>query len=781
MARIFFFSLCFFFSLVSHGQDLLTISGKVKDAQTGEGLPMAYVSIKEIPSARTVANLEGEYSLQAPPGSYTLTASYFGYIDFLDTINLKESFVTDLPLVADAHQLKELVLSGPPDIDEKLESTEMGKVELKAEEIKMLPSLMGETDLMKSLQLLPGVQASGEGNTGLYVRGGGPDQNLVLLDDAPVYNTGHLFGFFSVFNTDAIDEVFLYKGNMPPRFGGRLSSVVEFKMKEGSMDSLQGEGGIGLISSRLTVHGPIKKEKLSFLLSGRRTYLDFISKPFYQREGARGVPYYFYDLNGKISWKAGKKDSFFLSAYTGKDDIRLILFDGRFKSHINWGNTTSTLRWKHVFNEKLVQETYLIYNKFEFLSEATFDQFNTAISSSIKDVGIKLEFDYQPLKRHNIKFGTSYTFHTFTPRKADASTDSVVFQAETGYDTKYAHDIAMYIGNEFNISDKIKASIGLRYNVFMQSGPYQYVSATDTIHYSSGKIVSSYAGFEPRMAVRYKLSDLASLKTAFNVNNQYIHMVSLSGTAMPYDIWVPSSIRIKPQKGWQYSLGYYRLLKEKNYEFSVEGYYKEMENQIEYRQDYVPKISGEIEEDFVFGDGWSYGLEFFLKKRYGKLQGWIGYTWSKTLRKFSEINAGNIFPARYDRRHDLSLVGTYNLSERWTLGGTFVFGTGQAITLPERRYLISGTVYYEYSDRNAYRMQPYNRLDVSATYKNKWKKMTGVESSWTFAVYNVYNRKNPYIYYFDAQMDTDQRSLDVQAKKLWLFPIMPSVTWNFKF
>lgn len=776
MIRLAVFFVLSFCSVSLHAQTVYTIEGTVKDAQTEDLLPFAFVYLKELPSVGTNSDMEGRFSLKAPEGRYTIIASYFGYKESADTILLNQPLELEILLEPDAVRLEELVISGTPEAEEKVESTEMGKVELKAEEIKRLPSLMGETDLMKTLQLMPGVQSSGEGNTGLYVRGGGPDQNLVLLDDAPVYNTGHLFGFFSVFNTDAIDDVVLYKGNMPARFGGRLSSVVDFTMREGSLDSLQGEGGIGLLSSRLTLHGPVKKQKASFLISGRRTYLDVLSKPFFKNGGIRGVPYYFYDLNGKFFWKPGKKDQIYMSGYLGKDDIRFVLFDGRFRSHIDWGNVTGTAKWKHVFNEKLIQEASFIYNKFYFVSEATFDQFNTEISSRIEDIAAKLEYDYEPVKRHKMRFGGSYTFHTFTPRQTDAAADSIVFEAGSPNTRKFAHDIAFFVQDEFDISDKLRVSVGARYNIFMQVGPYDHVTPQDTVSYRAGEVAASYGGLEPRLAVRYKLSEISSVKTAFNINNQYIHMVSLSGSAMPYDIWVPSSIRIKPQKGWQYSLGYYRLLREKNYEFSAEAYYKEMKNQIEYRQDYVPKVSGEVEEDFVFGDGWSYGLEFFLKKRYGKLQGWVGYTWSKTLRKFDQINEGKIFPARYDRRHDLSVVATYEISDKWTLGGTFVYGTGQAITLPERGYLISGVVYYQYSDRNAYRMQPYNRLDISATYQNKKKIKAGFESSWTFALFNLYNRKNPFIYYVEPQ-----DNFEVKAKKLWLFPIIPSVTWNFKF
>jgi outer membrane receptor for monomeric catechols len=543
------------------------------------------------------------------------------------------------------------------------------------------------------------------------------------------------------------------------------------------------DGGIGLLASRLTIQGPIKKEKASFMISGRRTYVDIISRPFINSNGIKGLPYYFYDLNGKFTWKVNPKNKLMLSGYYGSDDMKLTLFDGRFILHTFWGNETITARWTHIYNEKLVQNVSLIHNKFGFTSSADFDNFSTEISSAISDYTAKVDYDYTPWEKHRFRFGGTYTWHTYTPRRTNAQTGSVNFDNNTANDHKYAHDVAFYISDDIEVNKRLSLSLGLRYNFFIQTGPYNYIYDTgngiDTINYHKGQTVQKYGGLEPRIGLRYKLTENSSFKTALNVNNQYIHLVSLTNNSMPFDIWLPASKQIKPQRGWQYSLGYFRNLKDNKYEFSVEAYYKEMYNQLEYRQNYVPQISGEVEEDLVSGKGWSRGLEFFLKKKYGNLQGWVGYTLSKTDRKFSQINQGRIFPARYDRRHDLNIVATYDINKRWTIGSTFVFASGQAITLPERRYIVGGVIYFQYGDRNSYRMQPYNRLDIAITLKNKETKK--FKSSITLSVYNVYNRKNPYIYYTDASGNPLNSDFSVKAKKIYLFPVMPSLTWNFSF
>lgn len=771
------------FTTVLRGQQTYSLSGVVTDSTSGETLIGASVYIPEKPGTGTYTDMDGGFSFRLPPGKYHVVIGYYSYKTDTLSVNLQKDTKVSVPLPVQAKQMEEIVLKGPA-ITKNVGSAELGKLEVNVEQAKKLPVLLGEVDLMKTIQLLPGIQTAGEGNSGFYVRGGGPDQNLVLLDNATIYNTGHLFGFFSVFNSSAISGVTLYKGNMPAYYGGRLASVVDFTVREGDYKKYKVDGGVGIIASRVTVQGPIAKDKASFMISGRRTYLDILSKPLVHRNGTKGIPYYFYDLNGKFAWKVTKRDKLTLSAYNGRDNVKLTIFDGRFKMHTYWGNNTATLRWDHVYSEKLIQNTSLIFNQFEFYSSAGFDKFNTSVSSGIRDYTFRLDYDYTPNIRHHITYGAIYTRHKFTPRRTTANADTVNFNTTSVDDYKYADDIAVYLADDFDLSDKIRINVGLRYNAFLQVGPYDYITQNangyiDTAYYHRGQLVKAWGGLEPRIGIRYLLNKNASIKTAFNVNNQYINMVNITNTSMPFDIWLPSSIRIKPQRGWQYSLGYFRNLKDNNYELSTEVYYKEMYNQLAYSQYYVPSVSGEIEEELVRGKGWSYGVELFIKKKYGKLQGWIGYTLSRTLRRFPQINNDRVFPARYDRRHNLNVVATLELNERWVLGGTFVFATGQAITLPSHYYFIGGVVYYQYGDRNSSRMQPYNRLDLSITYKNKTEKR--FKSSFTFAIYNVYNRKNPYIYFMNPSGNPATGNFSIQAEKLYLFPILPSLTWNFSF
>ena len=781
MQKVFTTIILLFCIEVAFCQEQYTISGLLTDDSSGEPLIAATVYVSEDQTQGAYSDEKGQYTISLKPGNYTLVINYFSYTSDTLRVTVDQNVQLNIRLKPETQKLDEVVLKSSPGQQENIETTDMGKISISAETANKLPAIFGETDLMKTLQLLPGVQAAGEGNTGIYVRGGGPDQNLILLDNAPIYNIGHLFGFFSVFNNDAISDVTLYKGNIPAQYGGRISSVIDFSMKEGNYKKLKADGGIGLISSRLTLSGPIVKNKASFMISGRRSYLDIISKPIARSRGLEGVPYYFYDLNGKFSWKAGKKDRFSLSGYYGRDRISMTFFDDRINILTHWGNAATTFAWNHVYNEKLIQNLSLIYNKFDFLADARFDQYHTTINSAITDYTFRADYEYFYSVRHRIRFGLQYTWHTFTPRKTSTTADSVQFDDGTANNHIYAHDLALYAEDEFDLNEKLRFTIGLRYNLFDQTGPYTYLSpdGNDTAYYRRGGSVKTWHGLEPRLAFRYLINSKSSLKTSFTVANQYIHMISLTGNLMPFDIWLPSTILTEPQRGWQYSLGYFRDIRNNRYEFSAETYYKEMWNQLEYRQDYIPAITGQPEYDLVKGDGWAYGIELFLKKKYGNLQGWIGYTLSRTLRKFPDINEGRIFPARYDRIHDLNIVATYDYGKRWTLGATFVFASGQAVTLPERRYFIEGNIYFQYGDRNSYRMQPYNRLDLSITYHGKETRK--FRSNWTLAVYNVYNRKNPYMYFIDAHINPDKLNISLSAKKLYLFPILPSLTWNFSF
>lgn len=761
-----------------------TLSGYVKDSTNGEFLPGANIQVQGTSSGIQTNNY-GFYSITLPAGTYTVLFSFVGYESKLFSLELTGSAVRNIELLPRSYQAKEVVITGKQ-ADANVKSTDMGRVEMTSLQVKKLPALMGEVDVLKALQLMPGVQAAGEGNAGFYVRGGGPDQNLILLDEAPVYNTGHLFGFFSVFNADAIKNTTLIKGGMPANYGGRLSSVVDVAMKEGNNKSFQGEGGLGIISSRLSLQGPLKKDKASFIVSARRTYADVISKPFVNNSSYKGSGYYFYDLNMKMNFILSEKDRLFVSGYLGKDVFSFNSSDRRFTVKIPWGNTTATLRWNHVFNNKLFANTSLIYNDYKFQFSALQNNFDIRLSSGISDFNGKLDFDYYASPRHHIKFGGNYIYHTFTPSTVSGNQDTTQFKPENAF-KKYAHEVGAYVMDDWEISSRFQLNAGVRFSGFMQIGPYTRYTRdangrkTDTIVYRKWRPVISYGGFEPRIILRYSLNDNSSIKASVTRNYQFIHLVSNAGTTLPTDVWVPSTYQVKPQLSWQYSAGYFRNFNNNTYEASMELYYKDMHNQIEYREGYTPSLT-DPELDFVFGKGQAYGMELFLNKKKGKFTGWIGYTLAWTWRQFPQLNSGKRYPAKYDRRHDLVVVTTYDLSKRWSFSGVFIYGTGNTTTLPEQFYFMEGTLVQGFGSINSYRMAPYNRLDLSAIYTPKHKRPNRrFQGSWAFSIYNVYSRKNPYFIYLDQRGSVADGSLTVNAKQVSLFPIIPSVTYNFKF
>ncbi len=762
-------------------QKKVTLSGYMKDNASGEGLIGATVYIKEA-GIGTQANTYGFYSISVPAGAYTVTFSYVGYVSKTETLNLIESRTLDAELQNNT-TLKEVEVSAIRR-DENVQSTEMGKISLSADKIKTLPVIFGEADVLKALQLMPGVQSAGEGNSGFYVRGGGPDQNLILLDDAVVYNTGHLFGFFSVFNTDAIKNVTLIKGGMPANYGGRLSSVVDVSMKEGNMKEYHAEGGIGLIASRLLVEGPIKKDKGSFAVSGRRTYIDALIKPFAKGNFA-GSGYYFYDANLKANYKISEKDRVYLSGYFGRDKFTFKSSSGAFNADIPWGNSTATLRWNHLFNSKLFLNATAVYNDYKFAFAAGQNDFKIKLSSGVRDYNAKVDLDYYSSFHHKFKGGVAYTFHKFIPNQLSGQSGDIQLNPDNAL-IKYAHEGAAYLMDEFDPFSWLKITAGLRYSWFGQAGPYtQYKydingKKSDSTKYSSGDIVKTYGGLEPRLNMRFGISESSSIKASVSKSYQYIHLVSNNGSTLPTDLWVPSTLLVQPQMSWQYSLGYFRNFLDNKLETSVEVYYKDMKNQVEYRQGYIPSTLRDPELDFVFGKGEAYGAEFFINKTKGKFTGWIGYTLSWTYRTFKDLNNGERYPAKYDRRHDLSIVGSYEVNKKWTLSTVFIYGSGNAITLPTNYYFVGTSVVPQYSQTNAYRLFPYHRLDLSAIYKPKPKKPRKWESSWAFSIYNVYSRQNPYFLYVDTKGDLNS---GVQAKvmQVSIFPILPSITYNFKF
>jgi hypothetical protein len=755
------------------GQAKYTISGYIKDAENGETLVGASVYDQEDPLRGSYTNSYGFYSLTLPEGNYTLVFSFLGFAEQMREVELREDIRLNISL-SQGIMIEEIVVTGKE--DQNVEGTEMGTTELGMDQLKKLPALLGEVDVLKAIQLLPGVLSAGEGNSGFYVRGGGPDQNLVLLDEAVVYNSGHLLGFFSVFNPDAIRNTTLIKGGMPARYGGRLSSVVDIQMKEGNDQRWGVQGGLGALSSRLTVEGPIVRDKSSLMVSGRRAYAFQLAQPFLEGTNFEGTNYFFYDLNAKVNYRFSDKDRLFVSSYFGRDVLKYVSAERGFALDMAYGNTTTTLRWNHLFNDQLFMNLSLIYNDYEFTVGGEQADFDFNLYSGVRDGNAKLDFDFFPSTSHRIRFGAHYTYHRLTPSIATASSNDVDFSSDL--QAKYAQEAGLYIQDEIRLSDRLSLDAGLRFSLFSQLGPY--VSPIDSREYGSGENVKTFTGWEPRISSRFKLSPTSSLKAGFSMAWQYIHLVSNSTSTLPFDVWVPSTERVKPQLGLQYALGYFRNFGNNTYEASVEVYYKDLENQIDFRDGYVDDITRDVEENFVFGSGRAYGLELFLKKRKGDLNGWLGYTLSRSERSFPEIEEGRTFPAVYDRTHDISLVMNYTSNPKWEFGLVFVYGTGRAFTPFQSVYFIEQKPVINFGPRNSARFDAYHRLDLSATYYPNPDSQKKFTSSWNFSIYNVYNRRNPLYIFTSYNSDFQAGNVGVSAAKVSIFPIIPSVTWNFR-
>ena len=764
-------------------QKKYTISGYIQESTSGENLIGVSIYNKDNYKG-TSSNQYGFYSLTMEEGNYAIIYSFIGYKSITKNITLDKDIRLNIELSSDAILTEEVIVTGER-LDKNVSSSNMSQSKIEVNNIKQLPVILGEIDVLKSAQLLPGIQSGGEGSSGLYVRGGGPDQNLILLDEAVVYNAAHLFGFFSVFNADAIKDINIIKGGMPAEYGGRLSSVLDITMKDGNNKEYEADGGIGLLSSRLTIQGPVQKNKSSFIVSGRRTYIDVLTKPFIAEDAPfNGSGYYFYDLTTKINYRISDKDRLYLSGYFGRDVFDFSNSDNGIAIKIPWGNATTSLRWNHLFNDKLFMNTSLIFSDYRFEFNIGQQEFELKIFSGINDWNTKVDFLYQPNPRHTIKFGTNYTYHEFTPGNASGRSGDVTFEPDEIY-KQYSNEGAIYLSDDFEVSESLKIHAGLRYSSFQHSG---YISFRDYLKNEVTGSDDNYRHIEPRLSLRYKLTPTSSIKTAYTQNYQYIHLATTSSVSLPTDLWIPSSAGIEPKFADQFALGYFKNLNDNMYETSIEAYYKEMTNLIEYKEGVLPEDNTNSSSDdaFAFGDGESYGVELLIKKTKGKTTGWIGYTLSKTTRFFDDVNNGVAFPAKYDRRHDLSITATHKLSEEWTLSGVFVYATGNSITLPTERYLIGDNIYTEYTSRNGFRMEPYHRLDIGATYTPK-KKNKKFQSSWNFSIYNVYSRKNPYFIYFaletpDGQDGSIQEgNLTPKAYQVSIFPILPSITWNFNF
>lgn len=790
----------FIFPFFISAQEKITVSGSITNFEDGETVVGAKITFRGL-SVGAVSNSYGFYSVSIPRGEQTMEIVATGLEKQTITANFQQDTTVHFELKSPATQIDELIVNAKQ--SENVKSANMGQMELQIEEIKKLPAFMGEVDLIKAIQLLPGVSSASEGGQGFYVRGGGPDQNLVLLDEAVVYNASHLFGFFSVFNSDAVKSVNLIKGGMPANYGGRLSSVLEVNMVEGNKKQFGIKGGLGVISSRLAVEGPIKKDRGSFMISGRRTYIDLLMKAFIPKTSSfYGSGYYFYDLNFKANYKLSEKDHIYLSGYFGKDEFKYDNRKDNFMVSMPWQNGVASLRWTHLFGRKLfmnVAANFSHYN-FSFISEQ--DELQLKLTSGINDVGGKVDFSYFPgNNRHTVKFGAQYTYHVFTPTSVSAEQDTTVFDTGQGQ-SLYSHETGLYVLDEWDITENFRLNAGLRYSTFTHTGKFtRYVKGNlstpdSTIEYGRGDVVSFYQGLEPRISMRYLLPDNSSIKAGFAYNYQYIHLASISAVSLPTDIWYPTTDVARPQKGWQAAIGYFRNFADDMFESSIELYYKGMNNLVEFKEGALPtdNVNDNTDNLLAFGRGWSYGAELFFKKTRGKFTGWIGYTWAKTERKFEELNEGKVFPAKYDRRHDLSVVGNYDINKRWSIGAAFVYATGNTLTLPTAWYLHNQDLLFQYGARNSTRMAPYHRLDLSVTwydkeFKEKLDPATGdkvsvkkrFRSNWVLSVYNVYSRANPYFLYVDGDGSFMDGDFKINVKQVSLFPIIPSITWNFEF
>jgi hypothetical protein len=760
-------------SLPTIAQGRYTVNGTVRDKKTGEVLIGASVSFLETPRSGIVSNGYGFYSISAPKGKYTLIVSFSGYLSDSIPIDLGRNILLPVELVTTGGELTEVVISARKKNDNVTRPL-MGVQKLTTNEMKYIPVLFGEKDVLKTIQLLPGIQFAGDGNTGFNVRGGAVDQNLILLDEATVYNPSHLLGFFSTFNSDAIKDVTVYKGGMPAEYGGRLSSVVDIRMNDGNNKEYHFGGGIGLISTRLNAEGPIVEDRGSFSISGRRTYADLFLK-LSPDSSVNDNTLYFYDLNIKANYKFDEKNRVYLSGYFGRDVLN---FGNTFG--IDYGNATGTARWNHVFTSRLFSNTSLIFSKYSYDIKLNSDNNEIGLTSNIRDVDLKEDLQYYIDAGNKLDFGFSVIHHAIAPGIVSASGassfNSIVLP------NKYSLENAIYISHEWSPGNNLHFDYGLRLSDFIVLGPgdfYTYDSAgnaTDTMHYNDGAIVKTYTQLEPRLSLSFQLDTNSSIKASYNRNTQVLHLLSNSTSANPTDLWIPSSNNVKPEIADQVSVGYFRNFSDNRYELSVETYYKTMQNEIDYKNGAQLIVNENVESQLLFGKGRAYGVELFLKKKVGRFTGWLSYTLSRTELKIDGINDDNWYPAKQDRTHDISLVGIYKPNHKWTFSATWVYYTGNAVTFPDGKYEVNGQTAFYYTERNAYRMPPYDRLDVAATLQGKKKKR--FESSWTFSVYNVYGRENPYSIVFQNDPNDPTRT---EALQYALFRWVPSVTYNFKF
>ena len=761
-------------TLTSYAQKKFTISGTIKDAATGEALIGAAVRIQGVSSAGASTNSYGFYSLIVPEGEYTLSFTYIGYETQSPKISSHNNQVLNIGLNTKS-DLQEVVIRADKPNNDNVSSPQMGVEKLNMAQINQVPVVLGERDILKTITLMPGIKTAGEGNTGFYVRGGASDQNLILLDEATVYNASHLLGFFSTFNSDAIKDVSIYKGGMPAEYGGRLSSVLDIKMNEGNNKDFTVQGGIGLIASRLKVEGPLVKDKGSFMISARRTYVDFLLKAS-SDSTVKGSSLYFYDVNAKANYHFNDKNAIYISGYFGKDVLGLKNVFGT-----NWGNSTGTIRFNHLFNSRLFSNTSIIYSNYNYVVQSFQSNDSFKATSKIMDVNFKEDLQYALGSAHTLKFGLNVLHHDIAP--GDITTMQASSFNNKHVEQRYGYEAAAYVSDEWKASDQLTILYGVRLSGMFLLGPGTFKTydaagnALTSNTYGSNYIVKKYFNLEPRVSASYAINDENSIKASYNRNTQNIHLLSNSTSSTPTDLYVMSSNNIKPEIADQLATGFFKNFKDNTYEFSAEVYYKWLQNQIDYKDGAQLLVNQDVESLLTYGTGRAYGIELFLKKKYGRFNGWIGYTLSRTERRFDAIDNGKYFPARQDRTHDVSVVGIYRLNKRWSLSGNFIYATGNAVTYPTGKYNVGGLTTFSYSERNSFRQPSSNRLDIGATLEGREHKR--YHSSWTFSIYNVYAHRDPYTITF---RDSKTVPNTTEAVETSIFAtLIPSVTWNFKF
>jgi hypothetical protein len=769
------------------GQTTFEFLGVVKDSTTKERLVSASVFILPMQTGLST-DQQGKFKMDLPKGTYSIQISFLGYNTLRKEIEVSTNAVSKTFLLAEKSIAVENVNISAKKSDENIRSIEAGTLILETKDITGLPSLMGEPDIINALRLTPGVQGGGEGNPGLYVRGGDAGQNLILLDNMTLYNPSHLLGFFPVFNADIINDATIIKGGIPAQYGGRASSVIDVSMKEANTSQLKISGSMGILSTDLAIESPINKGEGSIIISGRRTYLNavkFMAKPFIKSANSffSNTDYYFYDASIKLRYNISPKTRIFVTAFGGKDAYNLMDNEYNVSNRMQWLNGAGAVRLNHTFSKKLIANLATSKTLFYYNIDASFNTYGFNLYSAIDDWKYTLDFTYLGDGNGLLKFGVSHTKHLLTPNKLDVDAGEIAYKNTSQY---HSNEYSAYLNGTKKLTESFTISGGLRSTYYQHKGPYtHYVrnakgQLSDSTIYNAEEVVESYLKFDPNFSFIYLFNNQSSIKGSVSMIHQFVHLASVGTVSLPTDVWLPSTNFIKPQQVLQMSSGYFRNFKNNTYETSVELYYKQLNNQVDFQNGVLDNFDNtKIESNVMLGSGIAYGAEFFLKKKVGNTIGWISYTLSKTLRKFEGINNNKYYPAKYDRVHDFSFTLNHKLNDRWALSAVFVYATGNALTLPAGRYIIQGNVANHYTDVNSFRMPAYHRLDVSANYKLKSRKR--FESWLNFSIYNVYNRSNPYFIYFAIKGDLEHYYLSVAAKQISLFPILPSITWSFKF